>query len=467
MSNGQPNQKNRPTSHKATPQFKAASHRAMGSKPAPKMSQPAKPQPKRPEVEEPEEILIKDANGQFKVLKRGELEEVAVRTSRELIDKIQEEIIETLEKKKAVEPIDEGKKGGDVFNQEEESKDVKKVAASMAQATPAKPVEAVNFDKLADEVIRDSGVTLKDPILLNRLRIIVVTQLRNVRKLLDTRMILIKSTQQGGMSFDNVQADKMVSSISKKMEIIGKQETKQRVLSDRGAAEFSKIKSTFAESETKPAPASQSVPMVQTQAMPAASQPPTRPLLPPPPANMPIISSEPAPMRSAMPTNAVPASSAMSPAKPSLEKPANAEREKPGVEIPVRDFTQISAASRPQEVEKITDIKVPYQLVGPIQDLRYSLTDFRRLAETPDRSASKIEEKIKLLEKEGFPKKTQGVRAWQASEVFQTYLALGLEALNKKISLDEAINQRRAANKPFVTKPEFEAVSILNQRLQY
>ncbi|TSC98101.1 MAG: Uncharacterized protein Greene101420_872 [Parcubacteria group bacterium Greene1014_20] len=102
------------------------------------------------------------------------------------------------------------------------------------------------------------------------------------------------------------------------------------------------------------------------------------------------------------------------------------------------------------------------RLVGPIEELRFSLADFRRLAQNPADRIKKIESKIRLLESDSFVNKYLGIRSWMSSEVFQNYILLGERALQDRVTLAEVQQSLLAAGKNVLTKEEFVAVGEAN-----
>lgn len=115
---------------------------------------------------------------------------------------------------------------------------------------------------------------------------------------------------------------------------------------------------------------------------------------------------------------------------------------------------------------RLDDIKPMPKIMNPVDELRFlTLTNFHRLGETAQEISDKIFQKIKLLEKDGYDRMIQGVRAWHASEVNQLYVKMGREAIMSGISLKDAIILRQQKNLPFLKEIEVEAISKLNSRL--
>jgi hypothetical protein len=113
------------------------------------------------------------------------------------------------------------------------------------------------------------------------------------------------------------------------------------------------------------------------------------------------------------------------------------------------------------------DVKAAPRLTGPVEELRaLTVIDFRRLSKDPKEASMKVKDKIDLLAEQSYTHRTEGISAWSASEVVQTYLDLMRESLNG-IPLTAAIAARQSAKKPFLTQEEFQAVSELSRQLRY
>ncbi|MFH1534610.1 MAG: hypothetical protein ABIF80_01365, partial [Patescibacteria group bacterium] len=117
---------------------------------------------------------------------------------------------------------------------------------------------------------------------------------------------------------------------------------------------------------------------------------------------------------------------------------------------------------------KIVDIKTPSRLMGPVEEIRsLNLVDFRRLGENPQEAIGKIKEKVDLLEEESFTKKAEAIQAWKKSEIYQIYLDIGNEGMNKSKSVQDVITSRKMDGRSYLTNEEFEAVGDLNKQLRF
>ncbi len=117
---------------------------------------------------------------------------------------------------------------------------------------------------------------------------------------------------------------------------------------------------------------------------------------------------------------------------------------------------------------KVTDIRAPNRLTGPVEELHnFKIVDFRKLSADPLKAILRIKDKIDLLEKQSFLKRMEGIEAWRASEIHRVYLSLGKESIEQGSSLDVIIRLRQEKKQPFLTKDEFLALGKLNKMLEY
>ncbi len=148
----------------------------------------------------------------------------------------------------------------------------------------------------------------------------------------------------------------------------------------------------------------------------------------------------------------------------------------PKISVPITTLRTAAAApqidktikSEPVVDRKIPDIVAP-KIMGPLEELRYlSMVNFHRLGTTPEEITTKIESKIRLLEKDGYDHMISGVLAWRENSINLLYLKMGLESLNKGLSFKQyAINCQTVKNDNFLTWEEIGAIIKLNSRLMF
>lgn len=141
-------------------------------------------------------------------------------------------------------------------------------------------------------------------------------------------------------------------------------------------------------------------------------------------------------------------------------KETKEKEEKETIEIPVQIQEPIS------DEKKIEDISFKPPAIGPIEELsEINLIDFQRWG--AEKTSQIILDKINLLAEESLFKKAEGIRAWQDSPLFKLYLEIGQEAMEKKKSLSEIIEERKLQNKPTLEFEDFLIISELNKKLRF
>jgi hypothetical protein len=314
-------------------------------------------------------------------------------------------------------------KGGQVldFKQREEepaaiSSIPPPVVKVKAPPPAAKPLE---IDKEVNNIIKKSGLKFSDPNESKRFKNIITLRLKEVRDQVQTRETLLSSPLVGGTGLDAQTADRVLALINQEIEQLNGK-LRDKVSSEPFSDLHAEAQKILAEPSAEEKPRVTFKPKTPSTPLPTEAKPP-------------------------------------------------APRPKPSAEMPPRPIAPVRPVVRPTETKpKIEDVKFEPKLTGPIEEIRsMTLTDFRRLASSPDQIIEKIIEKIELLEEESFSKKTQAIKAWKESEVYRLYLDLGDQSMEERKPISEVIAQRQQANQPVLTEQEIEAIIELNQKLRF
>ena len=114
------------------------------------------------------------------------------------------------------------------------------------------------------------------------------------------------------------------------------------------------------------------------------------------------------------------------------------------------------------------DVKPMPKVMGPIEELQFfDVVNFRRLGKTPTEAVTKIFNKVKQLEREGYDKMVAGVRAWRQSPVNRIYIRIGQEEISKGITIKEAALNHQKNNPEYLSIEEIEAIVGLNSKLVF
>ncbi|MCX6778912.1 MAG: hypothetical protein NTU97_01630 [Candidatus Magasanikbacteria bacterium] len=327
------------------------------------------------------------------------------------------------------------------------------------------PLATNNFEAQADSIIRQSGVSIP-PDLLQRLKTLIISRLREVRKAGEVKERLLAHTLNGGMGLSAEVADKILLLIeaTKKNEIIAT--PKENVAPKKEEIVLKEFPS---------------LPTISASAVETpSSQPPAASLVPekkPIPLPKPVPASvvnQPKPI-SIPPTNlpfkTTPSSSDIRPSAPVLK--ITEEKSKPKmqeVSMPVVAKPPVTSAipQTPSGRAKMDDVAFRPHLMGPVEELQQmNLVEFRRLSPKPRVAADKILTKVELLAKEGYDKKLKGIEAWQKSVLNQLYNALLSESLNKGKPVTQIISEKLSAQQETLSEEEFKVIMDLSRVLRF
>lgn len=142
------------------------------------------------------------------------------------------------------------------------------------------------------------------------------------------------------------------------------------------------------------------------------------------------------------------------------EKKEETKEEIKTEEIPVQIRRPIS------EEKLIEDVSPKIKILGPVEELKeITLSDLKRWG--GKQTCQIVFNKISLLAEESLLKKAEGIKAWQQSPLYRLYLEIGEEALEKKKSVEEVIQERIKENKETISLKDFEEITELNRKLRF
>lgn len=123
-------------------------------------------------------------------------------------------------------------------------------------------------------------------------------------------------------------------------------------------------------------------------------------------------------------------------------------------------FSLPSAAAPRPAVSDVQKFNRP--IGGPVDELAYDLTTWRRLAANPADRIKKIESTLDLLEQDGYPQRLRGIQAWRSSDVVKAYLLAAKQSLEDGRPLQEILGSGGATQ---LSWDEWQAVAELDERL--
>ncbi len=292
-----------------------------------------------------------------------------------------------------------------------------------------------------------------------KLKNILATFVKGIRDFISAREALMREPENGGLGLNKERAESMLKLVTKNKGGAGIKTAVPKIKTAPPAWEkvrdveydFSALAKNQADKQT-------SVPLEQASAAMANA------------ANQKTIAPSAAPTEQ-RPAE-IPPSAAEVKVTPSASLPAAAPARENKIKPAVSEFKEsMLMQRRADKVEpdrpRLDDIlKPPSRLQGPIEELaNLDLVNFRRLGSSPETMASKIQNKIKLLEQESFTRRQQGISAWRHSPLYQLYINIGQAALASNKSVTDVL-QEKSASADALTAEEFDAILELNRQLR-
>ena len=127
-----------------------------------------------------------------------------------------------------------------------------------------------------------------------------------------------------------------------------------------------------------------------------------------------------------------------------------------------------AVALKPKITSSMQEITFVKRLLGPVDELRsLSLTDFRRLSKDASQAATKVKDKVDLMEEQGYNKKVEAIGAWRASPLNQMYVGITRDAVLQGVAVAEILGKKRTAGEETLSDEELKAVMKLNADLRF
>lgn len=135
-----------------------------------------------------------------------------------------------------------------------------------------------------------------------------------------------------------------------------------------------------------------------------------------------------------------------------LKKKATPTVEVPEIMMPAKESAKMTVPlSRP----KMDDIKFSPTLVGPIEELKnFTLKDWQALGA----KSSVISQKLSVLRHESYAKYVTAIAAFKESPLFALAQEILFESLSKNMPLTKALEERKNANRPSLSQNEINDI---------
>lgn len=321
---------------------------------------------------------------------------------------------------------------------DEDAKEIEAQVSRLKQLSNVNPNQ--DFDSIARRVLNEQNVASGDELLERRSVAIVKARLKGVRTSDETKDILSRDVKIGGLGLDPEIAASVAAAA----------ETYAVELKARGMVREPEI--------LPPTPPVPLPPVTQEKPEP---KPPFRRdgetptvvipnnIVDPPRPSRPIVRPADIPLPPPLPT-------AVS-RKPIVTPPPPQKSAEPMIQ-------RSRGADRPT----MTDVVRPAsRSLGPAEEMRsMTLIEFRRLGQGAGEATQRLLEKFTHLQKESFAVWVEAVAGWRQSDVYQLYLMMGRESLEKAVPIAQVIAERTRLGQPYLSDHEFSYIADLNRHLQ-
>lgn len=291
----------------------------------------------------------------------------------------------------------------------EDEKDVEKFKKHEAVASGRGKEFIERIDKTADEVINHSLVNFSDENGKRRLKSYLTAYFRGIRDILQTKESLAKPFATGGMEFNAVTIEKIMALAKEEFRKIHSvsAESAEKAAEDAEKKEELRIKNQ--ESRMKNEESEKVSTVAQEQK---------------------VIGHQ-----------------------SSVISPPTIRRERP----------QVLDTGRP----KVSEVKPPAKLTGPIDEIeQMDLNDLRRFAQNHQGFIDRMKERLKILEDESFEKRVTGIAAWRRSFLYQQYLSIIQDSLERNTRIPEMLGGNNESQSRNMSLREWETVNRLNWELK-
>lgn len=325
---------------------------------------------------------------------------------------------------------------------EERSDESKRTKQSAPRASegpvshaPGPDGQPTNIPAIANRLLRETQTTLPDDRFRARFESIIDSRMKEVRDAVSFTDMITRGVKIGGLGIDPLVAVKMSRLLDGELSALhgrlsGK-ENKSAAPAEKHPGASERVLEHLREIQkgAKKAPEEKAA---------VAPPPPQQPAAP---AIIPLESEQPQPP----------------PPPPAI----------PQEVIPQPIRIRKTAPDHPDR-PKVEDIKSPrQQLVGPVEELKIlNLTDFRRMGASIEEMKENLMERFDLLREDSLTRLHEGIAAWKESEVYRTYLDMGRESMESGKPVASVILERSQANRPYLSKEEFDMISEVNAALR-
>lgn len=365
------------------------------------------------------------------------------------------------------------------------------IKTKMSSAPPAPPTV---LDQAVQRALENIPNKPTDEYLLRRLQNVVSSRLRDVRNQLELRQILLRDSKVGGVGLTQEQAEAVVAKVEEAYQAshASIMEDEKKKLDVQMAIQQQKIEERKKREAEEHAKWYQEKILAKKQAEERQSQAAERFRKQFVAASGPVSPSQPlAPVDAKEKQREQQRFGEMVPAAAMGGVSPQADQAHPAMvvahpEVKVSAVTAKLQDQVPLQKPRMDGVTVPMpssmgsvglsslgqgsgvRLVGLMGELsELTLTEFRRMAKTPEEAVGKILQKLETLAQESFERRVEGVRAFQASPLQGAYMALVAESFRAGKPVAALADEKRAKGENTLSPQEIASIITLNSKLHF
>ncbi|MDP3793579.1 MAG: hypothetical protein Q8R07_02390 [Candidatus Uhrbacteria bacterium] len=292
------------------------------------------------------------------------------------------------------------------------------IAGHVANKLMAPAHVTFSQDEAIDAAVGQIGLSGLDEYMTKRLRNLISTRLRDVRNAMDTKAVLSRAPQVGGMGLSSEEADRIAPVIEKFY-----QENHQKIeAEERGQIEATAIEQQKKIEERKKRESEEHAKWFQEKVQ------------------------------------------GINPLAAAHDQVVAAMKAGTGGKDQTLDISHKSLGGT-----TIDGVQPPpVRLTGLTEEIGgMGVAEFRRLAKTPETAVEKIKQKFETLKQESFEHWTEGIEAWHRSPMQQQYLKLVSESFATGKPVAALVAERRAQDPSFISPEEIAALVQLNSQIHF
>ncbi|MBI4714231.1 hypothetical protein HY771_03560 [Candidatus Uhrbacteria bacterium] len=291
-----------------------------------------------------------------------------------------------------------------------------------------------SLDEAVAKICLEISSVMEDPFLKERCREIVVTRVHNVRDKMQTRAMLAKSVEGGGLGMAGIELEKLAQVIEQNVEAFHYRKQKE-IVKERQEKQIQKQEEIEKLEQMK----HKETQLLNRRYVSVTGKVPTESVVP-----------------AAPPLARATAAGSIQSHLEQQAKRIDAQKVKQAIEKIIPQTKPNTQHPKPL----VQDVQFTRRLSGPVDELRsMDLERFRRLSNEPLQAISRLKDMLDLLEEQGYEKRVQGVQAFRACPLYRQYMEVTQKALLNGKGIDAELGDLK--------RVEYDALIKLNSEIRF